>query len=208
MYDHLREKQPAKDVFEAKYSHEGSPNERFKRGTIETFEVVLKEKVDAMRRHRGVACFSEIMDDMLMWSHYTRGHRGFVLEFDTAYDPFIRAFPVIYSESLSAVNPVFFMLKRDDEQFMKLITTKSSCWSYEKEWRIFHMEGGKEYSIKPEALTGIYFGSEMPYVHIEIIALILRGSPTRLYKMQRFQAEFKVTFEEVNYTPYDYGKRS
>ncbi len=206
IYDLPSQKGWAKEAFDAKYSREGSPSETLQRKIIEISEKIFKERVDFMRNTRGVACFSEIRDDMLMWSHYTRGHRGFVLEFDTGYDPFQKAFPVNYSDSLPKVNPLLFLTKRENEEFIKMITTKSSCWSYEKEWRIFHKEGDKEYSIKPDALTGIYFGCEVPYVHIEIIALILRDSPTRLYKMQRSQTEFKVAAQGVNYKPYDYGK--
>ena len=37
---------------------------------------------------RGVACFSEIADSTLLWSHYGGGHRGICLEFDTSSHPF------------------------------------------------------------------------------------------------------------------------
>ncbi|HVN15284.1 MAG TPA: hypothetical protein VMT73_06045, partial [Anaerolineales bacterium] len=56
------------------------------------------------------------------------------------------------------------------------------------------------------ALTGIYFGIEMLFVHLEILSLVLRGRPTKLYKMRRSEVEFKLEFDEVQYTPYEYSK--
>ena len=32
---------------------------------------------------RGVCCFSEIKDGLLMWAHYSSGYKGFCLEFCT-----------------------------------------------------------------------------------------------------------------------------
>jgi len=46
----------------------------------------------------------------------------------------------------------------------------------------------------------------MPFVQEEIIALILKGSPTQLYEMKRSETEFNVIFREIKYTPFDYGK--
>ena len=39
---------------------------------------ILQPDVDKM----GILCFSEHCDDILMWSHYSDGHKGFCLEFD------------------------------------------------------------------------------------------------------------------------------
>jgi Protein of unknown function (DUF2971) len=48
-------------------------------------------------------CLSEIHDNILMWSHYTRDHTGVVLEFDTEKDrdsPLSKAERVIYSKTM------------------------------------------------------------------------------------------------------------
>jgi hypothetical protein len=206
LYDWVREDAPIrKVVFDAKYSQEGHPNDRFKAETIESAEKWVAKRVEVMRHQRGVACFSEKVDDIQMWAHYAEGHRGFCLEFDTSYDPFPKAFPVIYSDTLPSLNPADVLVK--GSTMMAMVTTKSSCWSYEKEWRIFHMEGDKEYGVDVSALTGVYFGCAMPFVHKEVIALVLAGSPTRLYEMQESKTEFKVSVRPVEYTPYDYTTR-
>ena len=208
LYDKCREAAPAKVASDAKYSQEGRPNDRFKAEIIESAEKVFAERVEVMLHRRGVACFSEKVDDILMWAHYTEGHRGFCLEFDTSYDPFPKAFPVIYSDTLPTLNPTDVLVRGStDQPLMAMVNTKSSCWSYEKEWRVFHMEGDKEYGVDVSALTGVYFGCAMPFVHKEVIALVLAGSPTRLYEMDKSKTEFKVSVRPVGYTHYDYTTR-
>jgi hypothetical protein len=151
---------------------------------------------------KGIACFSEKVDSVLMWSHYSDHHRGYCLEFDTGFYPFSKAEQVHYSETL----PSSLQLDGDAILLDPLVTTKSKGWSYEKEWRLIHEHGNIEYGFDARALTGVYFGCEMPFVHIEIIALAVSGFPTKLYRMKRSETEFKVDFEEVEYTPYVYSK--
>src|SRR6202035_1715787 len=38
--------------------------------------------VDFLSESWALACYSEILDNSLMWSHYTDGHRGIVVKFD------------------------------------------------------------------------------------------------------------------------------
>ncbi len=197
----------AKVTFEAKYNQNGQPNDRFKNHIIKISKDLLEKQKEIMFYTRGLACFSEKVDDILMWGHYADGHHGFCLEFDTSYEPFLKAFPVTYSDTFPTLNPVDILVRRMYIHLLKNSTTKASEWSYEKEWRIFHEEGDKEYFVDVKALTGIYFGCRMPKVHKEVIALVLRGSPTQLYEMKRSEEEFKVSFEAVEYMPYDYSKK-
>jgi hypothetical protein len=214
IFDKYRERAVAKGTrakvkFDADFSQEGRPNEKFKSATVKSTRNFRPDPKEAehFRNKRGVACFSEKVDDILMWAHYADGHRGFCIEFDTTYDPFTRAFPVNYSDAFPTLNPKHILVDGQSDPMMAIITNKSTGWSYEKEWRIFRKEGDTEYTVKPEALTGIYFGCEMSYVHIEIIALILRNSPTQLYKTVRSNREFKVSFKAVEYTPHNYNKK-
>ena len=40
------------------------------------------ELVDFISESFALACYSEIPDNSLMWSHYTDGHRGIAVEFN------------------------------------------------------------------------------------------------------------------------------
>ena len=103
------------------------------------------------KRFSTIACFSEDVQSILMWSHYADSHRGFALEYDfrsTLNEPLPRVglYPVIYSEerydasayltwalltvmSIKAFNP-------DISANIKAALYKSKHWEYEKEWRM------------------------------------------------------------------------
>jgi len=182
------------------YFQGDEPDEKFK---SEFSKFSFKQSLQTEIQPRGIACFSERVDEILMWSHYANGHRGFCLEFDTSFDPFLKAVDVNYSQKLPPLQKADIGL----DLLMILARTKSVGWSYEKEWRVFHEEGDKEYGIDFAALTSIYFGCEMPFTHREVISLIVQGSPTKLYRMKISETEFKVVPQLIEYTPYDYGKK-
>jgi Protein of unknown function (DUF2971) len=93
--------------------------------------------VDSISKTRALACYSEIPDNFLMWSHYTDGHRGIVVEFDLKspfFSPPANLMPVSYrSDRVSArVDTKGFAF---DEHELSVVRTKSLAWSYEREWR-------------------------------------------------------------------------
>jgi hypothetical protein len=95
-----------------------------------------------------------------------------------------------------------------DAIIQKLFCTKSDAWAYEKEWRAIHVEAGTEYCYPAEALTGVYFGPEIDFTSMEIIALILGGQNPNvaLWKGTRRVDVFKVAFEKMTYTPHIVAK--
>ena len=111
-------------------------------------------------------CLSEVYDNILMWSHYSDGHRGIVLQFDTAY---------IAKQFVSRCEKVdyysdFPTLRDYNERFREqmFLLAKSDHWSYEKEWRIINsVENDEEdkidkvYKIEKEMLAGIILGCEI-----------------------------------------------
>lgn len=204
IYDRFYQEASDKLALQSKYITNGAINDKFKRdmdkGIIKAFED--RKRINLFER--GVSCFSEKYDDILMWSHYADGHKGFCLEFDTKYEPFSKARKVEYAEEIPSINRVDAILDDIESDFMKMITTKYCCWRYEKEWRIFHLESNKFYGYPGEALTGVYLGSEMNFAHLEIIALILQGqNPNiKMYKAIRDSTKFAVDFQEVAYTPH------
>ena len=92
----------------------------------------------------GLLCLSEVQDDILMWSHYTKSHAGFVIGFDTSQAFFANPplLQVVYAEQRVLVT---HSVKQDDperaKQVNSLIRRKSPHWKYEKEWRQLHFLG-------------------------------------------------------------------
>lgn len=163
---------------------------------------ILQKHGEQFLNQRGVACFSEINDDLLMWSHYADRYRGFCLGFNTNYDPFKKLERVEYSESMPEIDAVTSMIENEYSQMLKLFLTKSKSWSYEREWRCMHDRAGTEFVYKPEALEAVYFGPAMDLECLEIICLILQGQNrgVRFWKGERDRNDFRLRFTEFSYT--------
>jgi hypothetical protein len=120
----------------------------FENATAEQVEGVRRQfQEDAVRNQKGVvnfiskthalACYSEIPDNLLMWSHYTDAHRGIVVQFDlknSFFSPPANLMPVSYRSDRASA-------KYDGEGFAfdehesSVVRIKSLAWSYEREWR-------------------------------------------------------------------------
>lgn len=129
-YEKLREDRP--DLFE------GVPE------GIEEFiayhnETLDKAHTDARRAWR-VSCFSECKHNLLMWSHYAGGGKGFCLEFNTAEDQLFQvvakmAYRKTWTNALDAVE----ILKQDGKTpnvYQGPLAHKPFEWRHEKEWRV------------------------------------------------------------------------
>jgi hypothetical protein len=192
---------------EAKLKFEQMPvdelQEMFKRIGAE----VISSTVERFGKERGISCFSEIHDNLLMWGHYGGKYKGFCLEFSTDIPPFSQAHQVKYvdREPVASVIPYLTGSEEDAAKAAEdLYLIKSKSWCYEQEWRIVHKNVGTLYHYEEKALTGVYFGPEMTGEALEIIALILRGQNpnVKLFRGERSKSDFKVEFTEIGYLTY------
>ena len=170
---------------------------------------LLDTEISRFLSERGVSCFSEVNNSLLMWSHYSDHFKGFCLEFRTDLDPFQKLRKVRYTDQMPEVDIVPMLCNDNFEQVFDLYCTKALDWQYEQEWRCIHMQGGIEYTYPLDALTGIYMGPEMPSSAFEIIALILAGQSThvQLWQGRRSNSKFTVEFGPVTYTSHLEAKR-
>ena len=105
----------------------------------------LQEEFEETKRTTGISCLSESDSSLLMWAHYANNHKGMCVEYELLKISNQLKFtpvPVIYTNdrvtlsSLESEN-----LDHDTMKiFVESITTKSSEWNYEKEWRIIRDE--------------------------------------------------------------------
>ena len=165
IFEHYEQNIELRQGLHAKYRENGIITQSFKEEVGRGIEGAFTDRIDTMLNNRGVACFSEIVDHPLMWSHYADGHRGFCLEFDTSYDPFLKSHKIEYRRTLPEVSPADMILNPKDVPFMAMATVKAECWAYEKEWRTFHAEPDKAYTYPVDCLTGIYFGEAIRPPH-------------------------------------------
>lgn len=147
------------------------------------------------RKIFGVYCLSDKNDDLLMWSHYSEGHKGLCIEFDTSYDGLLfgTSMKVIYSDQYPTVN---IMDIGNLKEFQKAFFTKSKHWEYEQEWRIFRMGHG-EYSFEARELSGVILGALIHDDKKKIILDWISKYPTKINIYQaninntRYQLDIK-----------------
>jgi hypothetical protein len=178
------------------YFTDNLANEKFKNKVNESFMEGINNALQIFRQ-KGVACFAQNVDNILMWSHYTDGHKGFCLEFDSQYKPFSdrkKVIKVNYTKSFPLLNPIDVILKRILPSTPTLLVTKSKHWAYEKEWRLIKEKGDTRVPYDPIALTGVYFGCLMPDKQKIKIATILANTPTKLYEMKRSEDSFRLIY--------------
>ena len=170
---------------------------------------LLDQAIAEFLSHRGIACFSEKKNNLLMWSHYGAHCKGFCLEFSSSADPFQRIKKVSYTQDMPVFDIVQMMCGDDFDPVLNLYCTKSIDWAYEQEWRVIHNQVGTAYGYPPEALTGVYLGPDMPFTAFEIIALILAGQNehVQLWQGSRSKSSFSVEFQSVTYKSHLDAKR-
>ncbi len=174
----------------------------------ETIERIALQVVEKERNRfldeKGVTCFSERNDDLLMWSHYGGCYKGFCLEFRTDHEPFETLRKVKYVREMPRIRVADLIIERDFSQLVNLFCTKSQAWSYEREWRLLHNKKGTSYPYPTKALKAVYFGPDIEEQSVEIVCLILGGQnpDVEFWQGNRSSESFSVDFEQFGYTPH------
>jgi hypothetical protein len=173
--------------------------------------IAIEKEKEHFLQNRGVTCFSETNENLLMWSHYGDRYHGFCLEFRTDFEPFGKLRKVEYVSKPPTLNTRDIGLNIEHSHVIdKLYCTKSIDWSYEQEWRVIHANARQPFTYKPEALKSIYFGPRMSEQRIDMLCLILfsQAPHVQLFRGSRSATEFKVEFSEITgYIPYAEAKK-
>jgi hypothetical protein len=173
-------------------------------------QAVLDAAVNEFFVARGVTCFSERNNSLLMWAHYGGRFKGFCLEFRTDFEPFHTARKVIYTNEMPQVDVLPLLCETpESDEILNLYCTKALDWQYEKEWRCMHNRAGTVYKYPAEALTGIYIGPDTTHASLEIVALIItnQNPDVKIWQGKRSKSDFSVVFEHITYTPHIEAKR-
>jgi len=130
----------------------------------------------------GIVCLCENGESVLMWGHYTKCHRGFVVEFDPSHG--LLASGDVAKMEYSVSRPF-----AEEKDYRKILLTKSTEWAYEQEHRLIiplnralvakRRDGlEKHYVQLPlDAVKAVYFGCRMePKARDEILASLGAGA--------------------------------
>ena len=127
-----------------------------------SIDKLTDEAVKTVKQLAYIACFSETIRSVTMWSHYADSHKGFALEYDTSVFQLkcrscdkikqcnqaavCNIYPVVYdSQRYEATDYLAWYIAKglgvpiknpDIFAASKSLLYKSPQWSYEREWRL------------------------------------------------------------------------
>jgi len=178
----------------------------------DSFEKIFAKWQRDILDNCGMLCLTENREDILMWSHYARGHTGVCLEFRFGLGPDLcrPPLPVIYRDRIPdfSFTEIFAKLQGGDLlEFAKLVfLTKASHWKYEREWRLidFPLEGLPRYGLRrfsAHLLTGIIVGCRIEeHEKRAIFDLASKRSPRpTIFQAKTRGREFGLDVEEVRF---------
>jgi len=180
--------------------------------------------LEALDRHVGIFCLSEVPDSLLMWSHYAESHRGFLIGFNSE-DGFFNQKgyeedPIRHLRAISYADkrPSFagFSLAMTETELMSLVDltlfTKADAWSYEREWRMVQPLASADsvvsseaaavhlYKIPATAITSVVLGARASDGLESDIRNILRGATFRHVSLLRAKlddCDYKVQMSSI-----------
>lgn len=153
----------------------------------------------------GICCFSEKLNDILMWSHYADSHKGIVIEFDkNKLDKSIHfsnskvSMTVIDNVKYSSVCPLIKIsgnLQATADSVKNVVFTKSENWKYESEVRIISNAIGK-HNINLDCITSIYMGTRFQGKDLlfNILEDIRINDKVALYKMREKNKGYELEY--------------
>jgi Protein of unknown function (DUF2971) len=148
------------------------------------------------RQQTHLCCFSSDHKNTLMWSHYADQHKGICIEFNST--EFIynsgRILEVEYSDNIKKIPP------SDMENYEILFSSKSSDWSYEKEWRYISKDN-QFLKFSDKAISRILLGWRFDESNLDILRFWLK----QINPLEEIPV-VKMIFPTVEYKLYEEGE--
>lgn len=175
-------------------------------GCKEPSEIVRLPHLSELIRNKikdlGIFCMSQTLKNILMWSYYSDGHRGFCVEFERSENNLLgnweKTRPVEYVPELPKFTLESFTKVEDENGSPeKYAFTKASIWEKEEEWRVVLSEGDRLYE-SPGKVLNIYFGLNMGWEHCSLIKKILSSCPEiGLWKVIKGADDYEMGFVKM-----------
>jgi hypothetical protein len=151
----------------------------------------------------GVYCLSPDPGLPLMWSHYSRNHKGICLEFTVPNTRFKGALQVRYQKDYPA------LLLHDPDAHMKMLLVKSDDWMYEQEFRLIcprftdvkespFILDGNYLQIGPTDLTSIILGCQAGDEAAQTVRALVNDHAPHVKVRQAIRAlnEYSIVIED------------
>lgn len=171
----------ANDPFDFQVSFDHTTPKSYVKGFRNVFKR-LKEKF-------GIVCFSENVDNVLMWSHYADKHQGLVLGLDFDKNKLTQ---VDYLPIAPRIIPNYGKCKACSYKYTgvmcAVMRTKAIDWAYEKEWRLIldyskmqNIQADKSedgvvaaryYLLPPNSVQSLYIGVRCELKRADVFSLL------------------------------------
>jgi hypothetical protein len=156
-------------------------------------------RIDDALRMVGLLCLSAVHDQMLMWSHYADGHRGFCLGFHWKGDAPCVPVAVEYGGPFPEFSLEEFVA-RHGELVHRILYTKGREWRCEEEHRVFVDVCSESQRFRPweglAELAVVYLGARMaPGDEATVTRLVGTGVPIR--HMEQVAGRYQVQVQSA-----------
>jgi len=179
---------------------------------------MLESKKDIDQYMRLICFSSEVakyIDEILMWSHYSNKHYGIRLHYDSNLImlPYFELRKVKYSKERPSVDYTLDNISNElTNQLMLAMHTKSECWEYEKEYRLFIepnyctniQKDDNKYifaEIPTKSLIRVDLGLKCGTKYVEEILLLKTNNQFSKVKFCRAELnkdEYRINYTEIN----------
>ena len=177
---------------------------------------IAKKVHDEVYNRVGILSLSESSDNLLMWTHYAGGHRGFVLMLNGSHDFFKGDRPVSGFEKpkrvkYSSDRP---RMQINNPNMPAIFFIKGTPWKYEREWRYLKEIENADvlcqqtnalpvalFRVPPECIVGVILGCyRSQELEDKIIALRRECSELqhlRIFRMRASTKHYQLEKEEI-----------
>lgn len=175
----------------------------------QTPEIVYTRMNDYLEKILGVFSITEVLNNLLLWAHYTDAHKGFCVEFDAQLLQNMLIAGVLHLNKKALIIKINYQKEfplihptncSTNERTRQQLGTKSEDWSYEKEWRIILLDGSKRKEpVPPVIIKRIYFGMLASEENIKTSVEILKkfNPEIEMFKAVKKKLEFGLDFEPL-----------
>lgn len=172
---------------------------------LENHEDKIKEELNNIfeylrKNEYYIGCLTNNSNSVLMWTHYSNNHNGFLvkLELDKSYTESV--YPVKYSNK-KPLRGIEELHKSTEENVLKFFKrefyTKAKDWQYEKEYRLIinEQEGNEFYGIK---VVEIILGYNISDQNKKRLANYCRKNNIQLKKATLRTQSYGVKYENID----------
>lgn len=164
----------------------------------------FREEFSVIDKVLGIISFSECVDNVLMWSHYARKHKGFAIELNVDDNLLTRVnysseAPMVILDSGLDNNPYYLNAAYD------ILRTKALDWAYEKEWRMLLLysndnlisEGNSKFlPLDDGNIKSVFIGLRCEMKSDDVLKLLQNWKlgHVKVYKMEQSQDGHTLTY--------------